>query len=260
MAIRRAGECALCGQHADVLEEEDVFPTWARNQLQAELAESPVDGQWPPRVKLLACADCNRGRGSEFENPAAPILKPLARGEGQTLDRDQMAIVAGWAWLKDIEYMLGRDTLWTQQEGETTLSDGSRLCWRGELAKLRSTRTPPPGYVLRLAVLGGASDEACQRFLPLGWRQEHARLTSNNGVGLLVIESMVTSEENASRFVESTRDDDRATVVWPRIADSAAVGTRPVPINHFYKWRAEFNFHPGSAWGGGWKIRIPHES
>lgn len=261
MARRRPGNCTLCGQHAELLEEEDVFPTWARNELQAELAESPVDGQWPPRVLLRACADCNRGLGREFEDPAAPVLKPLARGERRTLDRDQMADVAAWAWLKDIEYILGRPHLWTQQEGRTALSERSRAFWRGELASLRATRRPPRGYVLRLATIGSpAEGTPYQPFTPEGWRQQHAGLTSFNGVGLLVIESMRTSQENAARFIECTRHDTRAALVWPRLQRTATVPNRTVPLNHTKRWRAEHNFHPDSGWGGGWQIRVPHGS
>ncbi len=258
MARRRSGICALCGQHADLLEEEDVFPTWARNELQKVLAESPIDGQWPPRVVLRACGDCNRGLGREFEDPAAPILKPLARGERLTLDREQMAVIAAWAWLKDVEYILGRPNLWTQQEGQTTLTDRSRTHWQEQLAELRATRRPPRGYLLRLATIGSASEGGpFTSFIPDGWRQDHADLTTFNGVGLLVIESIRTTRENAARFIECTRRDTRVTLVWPRLRTRATIGVTTVPLDHVNLWCAEHAFHPESGWGGGWRIRVP---
>lgn len=258
MARRRSGECVLCGIRADILEEEDVFPTWARNELRSELAESPLDGQWPPRVVLRACEDCNRSLGREFEDAAAPILKPLARGESKTLDRNEMTVIARWAWLKDIEYILGRPTLWTQQ-GQTTHTDRSLAFWRGQLTELRVTRRPPSGYVLRLATTGSPTEATpFQSFAPEGWRQEHAGLSSLNGIGLLVIESLRTTRANAARFIEHTRHDTRATLIWPLLQKTATIGTRTVPLNHTELWRAEHNFHPDSGWGGGWRIRVPH--
>lgn len=260
VARRRPGICALCGQHASLLEEEDVFPTWARNELQAALAESPTDGQWPARVVLRACPDCNRGLGKEFEEPAAPILKPLARGERLTLDADQMAVIAAWAWLKDIEYILGRDHLWTQQEGETTLTNRSRTHWQAQLSELRASRRPPTGYIVRLATLGPVVEDAhYRRFLPDGWRPDHAQLSTFNGVGLLVIESVLTTPENAAVFIECTRRDSRANVVWPRQHPNLRIGVRTVPLNHNDRWRDEHQFHPGSAWGGGWRVRVPRD-
>jgi hypothetical protein len=258
MPRSRPGECALCGEQADRLLAEDVFPTWARNQLQTELAETPFDGQWPSRVLLKACEDCNHGLGREFEDPAAPILKPLVRGERKILDREEMAIVASWAWLKDIEYILARPHLWTQQEGRTTLSDRSRSYWRGQLADLRAKRRPPRGYVLRLATVGSPADPGSyRRFAPYGWRPAHARLSSLNPVGLLIVESMRTSLENAARFVEGTRHDTRAILVWPAYRRAAEVGAKTVPLNHSHMWRDEHEFNQESGLGGGWQIRVP---
>ena len=258
MARRRPGECRLCGTQAAALEEEDVFPTWARNQLRSELAESPVGGQWPARVVLRACAECNLGLGREFEEPAASILKPLARGEVRTLDRDEMAVVARWAWLKDIEYVLGRPVLWTQQEGRSALTESSLTYWRGNLAQLRATGRPPRGYVVRLAIIGSPNDALTfEPFTPEGWRQEHAFLTSHNSIGLLIVQSILTNRENAAEFVRSTRTESRATLIWPPLQKMVTVGARTVPLNHSHLWRDEQNFHPESGWGGGWRIRVP---
>lgn len=257
MARRRSGQCALCGNHAELLEQEDIFPTWARNELKAALADSPIDGQWPPRVVLRACADCNRGLGREFEDPAAPVLKPLARGETKLLSRSEMATIAAWARLKEIEYVLGRPVLLTQQ-GQVSHTDHSLAYWRRQLSALRGTRRPPSGYVVRLALVGSPTDAASYRsFTPHGWRQEHAALSALNGIGLLLIESLRTTSANADRFLEHTRRDQRATQVWPLPRRSALIGTHRVPLNHIELWRRDHQFHPDSGLGGGWRIRVP---
>lgn len=239
------------------LEKEDVFPTWARKELQSQLADAPLDGQWPPRVILRACKGCNEGLGREFEDPAAPILKPLMQGEINELNRAEMAILGRWAWLKDIECVLGRPTLWTLQ-GQVTHTDQSLAFWRGELAKLRATGRPPRGYVARLAVVCTTGNGSFQSFVPTGWRREqHVHLAALNQVGLLLIESLVTTRANAARFVELTRHDSRATVVWPHLRRTARIGTKKVPLNHVELWRAEHRLDGQTGWGGGWRIPIP---
>src|SRR4051812_38787366 len=72
MARRRMGECCLCGTHA-LLEDEDVYPIWARNQVRGKLAEPPLNGQWPAKLLIKTCEGCNRGLGDEFENPVSKI-------------------------------------------------------------------------------------------------------------------------------------------------------------------------------------------
>src|SRR3546814_4482783 len=82
-----------------------------------------------------------------------------------TLDRDQMRLVAAWARLKDIEYILGRPYLLTD-DGRIPFSESNLAYWRKQLTDLRATRKPPRGYVLRLAILqiGRASggERVCQ--------------------------------------------------------------------------------------------------
>lgn len=41
---------------------------------------------------------------------------------------------------------------------------------------------------------------------------------------------------------------------------SVIIGSRKVPLNHVVQWRKDPNFYPGSGWGGGWRIPVPHES
>ncbi|HEY9565975.1 MAG TPA: hypothetical protein VIR30_19590 [Nocardioides sp.] len=233
-----------------------MFPTWARNLLKEELAESPATGQWPEKVVLPACEPCNGGLGREFENPVAPILKPLARGISQTLDRDQMRLVAAWARLKDIEYILGRPYLLTD-DGRIPFSESNLAYWRKQLTDLRATRKPPRGYVLRLAILGAADETSpYRRFLPNGWGRKHASMTSINAVGLLVLESLRVDAHNAAAFNLHTRHDSRATLIWPGLRKEATIGDRRVPLNHASRWRGEHAFHPQSGWGGGWQIRV----
>lgn len=245
----RSGECVLCGNHA-LLQDEDIFPTWARNELIANLADALVDNQLPQRVILRASEPCNSGLGREFENPVAPILKPLARGAQATLDREQMALVAAWSWLKTIEYVLGRDVLWTAQ-GRTTHTARSLALWRGELENLRRDRRPPRGYLLRLATIGSpTSDLPYRSFTPEGWGQQHADLTGLDGVGLLMFETRRTNRENAAKFIQVTRADSRASLVWPLLRQTVTIGATTVPLNHADQWRTELNFHPDSGWGG----------
>ncbi|TGN65395.1 hypothetical protein EXE59_16610 [Nocardioides eburneiflavus] len=160
--------------------------------------------------------------------------------------------------MKDIEYILGRPVLWTQREGQTALTDASLAYWRGRLAELRATRKPPEGYVVRLAILGSPQEGAAyEPFAPDGWSQDSAYLTSLNGIGLLIIQGIHTTPANAIQFVEATRNDLRATSVWPPLQRTVTVGPTTVPLDHSYLWRDEHSFHPESGLGGGWRIRVP---
>jgi hypothetical protein len=226
----------------------------------SNLTDAPANNQWPPKVILRACSACNRGLGEEFENKVAPILKPLMAGGRHFMSREQMALVGAWAWLKDIEYVLGRNVLWTTQ-GQAGHTPRSLAHWRGQLASLRRERRPPRGYIVRLATIGSPSDGTPYRPLtPDGWRQEHAHLVALNGVGLLLIESRLTTRENAAEFIRATRTDTRATLVWPALRTDVTVGSTTVPLHHAERWRQELNFHPNSGWGGGWRIRVPHQT
>lgn len=239
-----------------------MFPIWARSQLIAKLAEPPANKQWPQKLRIKACEGCNRGLGKDFEEPASEILKrALVAGNQQTLNLAEMRVVAGWAYLKDIEQVLGRPQIWTR-DGPEPHTARNTARWRSELATLRKTRHPPDGYVARCAVIGSATNLVPYRsFTPEGWRHgTHAWFTGLFEVGRLVIESVLTSPENAAKFVQLTRDDARAVVLWPLPKSSVAVGASTVPMNHAQQWKAEHAFHPESGWGGGWRIRVPHGS
>lgn len=235
--------------------------TWLRRRVHtSELAESPIGDQWPEKILLPACESCNRGLGSEFENPVAPILKPLARGETRTMDQNQMRLVAAWARLKDIEYVLGRPCLLTD-DGRVPFTDSNIAYWRGQLAELRATRTPPAGYVLRLALIGPVEHTSSPRpLLPSGWGREHAVMTSLNSVGLLILESLRTDTQNAGSFYAHTRPDTRATLVWPPVREEVTVGAHRIPVNHVRHWHKEHEFRPESGLGGGWRIRVARDT
>lgn len=104
--------CAFC-EGAGKLDKEHVFPRWigrlfGLHKFRIQHTRTFLDEQgrsggkaWPAapfQIKVTAvCGECDSGWMSDLEDEAAPTLKPLIRGERQTLSEAEQATVALWA-------------------------------------------------------------------------------------------------------------------------------------------------------------------
>jgi hypothetical protein len=89
-------ECPLCLGRRHPSTVEDYLPQWLRK---ADLTARPVPAgeQLPEKFKTRICKKCNAHLGKKFENPAAPLLKPVVGSDATlTWDADDQATIAHW--------------------------------------------------------------------------------------------------------------------------------------------------------------------
>jgi hypothetical protein len=70
-------------------------PTWARKHVIGLATFGPRD-QFPRRVKMRMCMDCNGRLGRDFERHASELLKPMLDGSEVTLSRRDQSHIARW--------------------------------------------------------------------------------------------------------------------------------------------------------------------
>lgn len=256
----RRGECRLCGEVRQ-LTYEDVYPTWMRKFVRRNLMAA--DQRVPDKVTLRACNDCNRELGEKFENPVAPILKPLVAGQRVTLDPDELRTVASWLWLKDIEYVLMRDTVWRHGAPGTPITSSDIALWRCRLNDLRRTMAPPLGYVARLGVIGGSRDPSNSTspdpFVPADFVTEYTGITSFNHFGLAAFQTTLADSDMAGDLVAALAQDERTYVLWPAQATPITVPLVRLPFRDVVRWVDELGFHPDSNIRAGFRLTIPAE-
>jgi len=83
-------------------EVDDSEPSrWQQGTVDFESGEQLQRGWNKKQIASLitreVCHECNTGWMHDLEDRAAPILKPMIRGNPHTLDLDQQIIVATWA-------------------------------------------------------------------------------------------------------------------------------------------------------------------
>ncbi len=89
--MKRTESCPLCGNY-EKLSDEDIVPTWARKHV-IRLGSFGARDQYPRRVKMRICIDCNSTLGRIFERQCSELMKPMLDGSTVTLGpRDQVYI------------------------------------------------------------------------------------------------------------------------------------------------------------------------
>ena len=86
--------CLLCGERSR-LSDEDIVPTWARKSVVRLASYGPRD-QWPRRIKMRMCTNCNSSLGRAFENDCSELLKPMLHGSQVILSRRQQIQISCW--------------------------------------------------------------------------------------------------------------------------------------------------------------------
>jgi hypothetical protein len=86
--------CPLCGKRSQ-LSYEDIVPTWARKGVVSLTSLGPRD-QWPRRIKMRICINCNSSLGRAFENDCSELLKPMLHGSQVILSQRQQIHISCW--------------------------------------------------------------------------------------------------------------------------------------------------------------------
>lgn len=230
---------------------------WLRRHVGRELKHP--DQLMPPRLTVRACMDCNADLGHKFENPAAPLLKPLVVGHLAEFAPAHLRTVAAWLWLKDIEYVLMRDVTYERDQGEKPMTEATLAEWRDNLRALRRTVRPPEGYVARLGVIGHSADPATHAstrpFVRSDFTALYQGITSFNHVGRAVFQTTRTGSRAAAMLAAEISLDDRTDLLWP-VNGTITVPTTRLPFGDIVRWKNELDFHPDSQIMSGFKMRI----
>jgi hypothetical protein len=137
---RHIGHCPLCLE-VKPRNDEDVLPQWVRSE--ALRLHPPTTLQaFPPRLKLRICTACNRDMARRYETNAAPLMKPMMRGNQQHLNSTQQRTIALWT-IKTM-LMLGiADRVKRRLVNEA---------WRQLLLRLTRDDLPPSGASVRVGI------------------------------------------------------------------------------------------------------------
>ena len=214
----RIGECRLCGATPVRLTDEDVYSSWLRRHVGSTL-KTP-DQLMPRKLIIRACHDCNGDLARKFEDPVAPLLKPLVLGEPVTFTPKQAQKVASWLWLKDIEYVLMRDVTYRHGSAVGPMTSAELHQFRGYLEVLRRTLAPPDGYVVRVGVIGHSADPLTlandeQPFIRPDFLEVYSGITSFNHLGRAVFQTTLTGPRASKQLADDVLADNRTALMWP---------------------------------------------
>lgn len=249
MSKRLLGWCYLCARWSE-LTDEDVVSTWVRRVLKT--MHDPTH-DLPPRYLMPLCGPCNNALGNQFENPAAPILKPLIRGETVTLTPQQQKIVASWAVMKDYEFAMARDVFFTA-DGPVVASPRERERYRPSLVRLMMDGVPDPNTSVRIGTVGFTTSPDLTPFIPRDWDREWIFMSSLNPIGLLVVEGVEGGgSTDIADFIAHTASDDRLTRIWPPLAHDVTI--RPtLGAPDADRLRDELGHRRDNIVGGGFRL------
>jgi hypothetical protein len=243
----KTGWCYLCLTFGEIT-DEDVMPKWMRKTLR-KLATDPTAPQ-PPKFLMPLCRPCNNGLGNRYEQKVAPIVRPLMMGSAITLDTDQQLLVASWAVLKDMEFAMAREYIYSF-DGITRTSVRRRERWRTALRMLLRDDRPLPITSVRVGALMGLG-VTDGRLFPEDLDPLDAFLTSVFPVGSGVFETVTAGDgDNAflEGFIEQTANDERLIRIWP--PQQPVVTIEPaLLLGDVARLRNELGHHPDNLVGG----------
>lgn len=144
--------CPICGTQRP-RNDEDVLPIWARTFL---LESVPRDGTWefPARVKIRICVECNTQVAKVYEASTAPLLKPMIAGQTVIgLTPRQQSLIGRWC----IKTVLLLHMKHAMTLGKYHKADGDALLLmnRGGL--------PPDATSVRIARCISGTSSGCER-------------------------------------------------------------------------------------------------
>lgn len=203
--------CPVCRRTRD-LTEEHVIPRWARKAI-TDLSPELLPPQWSS--KLWICAECNRTLGQRFESPAAPILKPMFRGEQIHLSPHQQEVAGAWH-AKTCLMLLLKDAqvaTFGKAPPELRRNDAQR-----KLAEMLETGRPPTQTSVRLGK-GDVRDTSSPESPDGGYRPPlplpHIPVRMLGCTGWLAHQVLIGKPESLLVFEQKAQDIEWFIPVWP---------------------------------------------
>jgi hypothetical protein len=206
LAMEAIEPCPIC-RLPKRRNSEDILPTWARKLLHQSV---PRDGTWdfPARVTIRICSDCNSQMATVYEDTTSHILKPMIMGSSVTaLSRRDQALVGRWC-IKTVMLLHLKQAMSLgvfHEEDAQYLHD------------MNKGGPPPVGAAARVGKYAGEkSDNGPGEPLRGSLRGAQPLVSfSYMVIGALTVEVLSGTPSAAMDFVDRTQDDDRLVRVWP---------------------------------------------
>jgi hypothetical protein len=97
--------CIICDEQRAGT-KEDIVPNWLRREIRKLDAYAGSINQASLLVRM--CEDCNATFGKRYENQAAPIVKPLLRGETRLVSSADQRMIVRWVVKTVLFFALSR--------------------------------------------------------------------------------------------------------------------------------------------------------
>jgi hypothetical protein len=174
------------------------------------LEQVPRDGTWdfPPRIKIRICAECNSEMGRVYEKPTAPILRQLICGQSPVeLDPRSQTLIGRWS-IKTIILLHMKHAMTL---GKQHMVDAESLL------QMNRGGLPPEASSVRIArYVARASDERPGEGLRGSMHGARPLVScSHAAIGHLAIEVLSGTPIAILDFQDRTQHDDRFVRVWP---------------------------------------------
>jgi hypothetical protein len=215
-----AEPCPVCHElkHRN---DEDILPRWARGHA-LRLFPLRIGQQYPRRIKLRICRDCNDLMASRFEDHVAPLITRMMEGNPVSLNAQQQEDVSGWVIKTTL--LMGLK----EEVAKGRPNEPARLA----LLPLITAGVIPPGSSVRIAEFPAGEDAPpdetadLAQLLP-GGPPMPLHFFGVNTLARVAFEVILGEPSAVSRFIQRTPDTDRLRRIWPPPS-----GEVPLPPPH----------------------------
>lgn len=200
--------CPICRKRRGT-NKEDAQPDWLRRKL----IESSPDFANTRREIVRICEPCNTYFARNYENPAAPLLKPLIDGEAVTLRAGEQALIGKWITKTALMRLLrlGRDP--------RLGSDSRALDAADKLRFMMERGMPPHATSVRIAKIDQRDSVLSEELPPAPDIRPRLVVSTFGAIGYLHTETLI-GDPDVIRQLESERsqipeEDEWFLRVWP---------------------------------------------
>jgi len=199
--------CPICGGNGKQT-AEDVMPLWVRK---ATLSLVPIDAsEYPPRMTLRICRDCNSQMAARYEDKASTVLAPMMANKPTTLSTRQQSIIGRW-FIKTTLLMNLADQL---KRGGVILED------RDALRRMNQDGAVREGISIRIgrysSIEGDPDGTLAQLELvvPGGYPASTAYYSATT-LGFVAFEMIICNPNSAIEFTSRLAGNQRLVPIWP---------------------------------------------
>lgn len=187
--------------------------------------------QQMPSQLLSICRRCNSEMGEKFDDPTAPILKPMMDGYEVTLTPQAQVRVATWL-LKYV--LLGTlQIIVNPKTGTLQQDEPLRKYLADRLRHMLMTRTPPPGTFVRIAAVNMSdatplSVDSIRAYEPANDAPEGV-ISGAGRFGVFMYDGFIGSEDEVFDLINRAVDDKgRLIRIWPPQVEDVLWPPRPL--------------------------------